>query len=86
MVVRCACLWHWEFEQGREEGDKNRPCAIILSAVDQAGETVVTVLPVTHTNPADKADAVELPRVVKQRLGLDDARSWVIVNEMNRFV
>ena len=29
---------------------------------------------------------MELPRAVKQRLGLDDVRSWVIVSEMNRFV
>jgi hypothetical protein len=86
LVVRYAYLWYSEYEQGREEGDKNRPCAIILTAVDEDGETVVTVLPVTHTDPIQGADAVELSLVVKQRLGLDDARSWVIVNEMNRFV
>ncbi len=86
LVIRYAYLWHSEYEQGREEGDKNRPCAIILTAIDEDGETVVTVLPVTHTPPQHADDAVELSLVTKQRLGLDDARSWVIVNEMNRFV
>ena len=86
LVVRYAYLWHSDYAREREEGDKNRPCAIILTAIDQAGETVVTVLPITHTIPPDDAEAMELPRAVKQRLGLDDARSWVIVSEMNRFV
>jgi hypothetical protein len=86
LVVRYAYLCHSEYEQGREEGDKNRPCAIILTAVDEDGETVVTVLPITHTRPRSETDAVELPLAVKQRLGLDDASSWVVVTEMNRFV
>ena len=86
LVVRYAYLWHSEYERGREEGDKNRPCAIILTAINEDGDTVVTVLPVTHTSPRLENDAVELPLAVKQRLGLDDARSWVVVNEMNRFV
>jgi hypothetical protein len=86
LVVRYAYLWHSDYARGREEGDKDRPCAIILTAIDEAGETVVTVLPVTHTPPQHADDAVELPLVVKRRLGLDDARSWVVVTEVNRFV
>ena len=86
LVIRYSYLWHSEYEQGREEGDKDPPCAIILTAVDEGGETVVTVLPVTHTSPQPGDDAVELPLVTKRRLGLDEARSWVVVNEINRFV
>jgi hypothetical protein len=44
------------------------------------------VLPVTHAPPRHPDDAVELPLPVKRRLGLDDARSWVVVTELNRFV
>ena len=29
---------------------------------------------------------MELPHPVKRRLGLDDARSWVVLTEANRFV
>jgi hypothetical protein len=86
LVIRYAYLWHSDYEQGREEGDKNRPCAVILIAIDDGGETVVTVLAVTHTPPRHPDDAVELPLATKQRLGLDDARSWVVVNELNRFI
>lgn len=86
LVIRYAYLWFSDFEQGQEEGDKDRPCAIVLTAVNEADQTVVAVLPVTHTPPRHEDDAVELPLVAKRRLGLDDARSWVDVTELNRFV
>jgi len=86
LVIRYAYLWHSEYEQGQEDGDKDRPCAIILTTLDEADETVVTVLPVTRTPPQCPDDAVEIPVAVKRRLGLDDSRSWVVVTELNRFV
>jgi hypothetical protein len=52
---------------------------------DEDGDQVVTVLPVTHTPPSDPALAVEIPHATKQRLGLDDDRSWVVLTEANRF-
>jgi hypothetical protein len=65
---------------------KDRPRAIILSAVSEDGEEVVTVLPVTHTPPSNDADALEIPAATKRRLGLDDERSWIVVTEANEFV
>jgi hypothetical protein len=44
------------------------------------------VVPVTHTPPATPGEAVEIPLLTKQRLGLDAARSWAVVSEVNRFV
>jgi hypothetical protein len=41
------------------------------------------LLPVTHRAPADFDAAVEIPAVVKQRLGLDTERSWIILGEWN---
>jgi hypothetical protein len=80
LVVSYSYLWHSEYEQ--EEGLKDRPCAIILVAEDAAGETLVTVAPITHSAPA--SDAVEIPLAVKRRLGVDEARSWMVVSEVNR--
>jgi hypothetical protein len=34
LVVAYAYLWLAEYEQGREEGTKDRPCAIVLTATD----------------------------------------------------
>jgi hypothetical protein len=53
LVIRYAYLWHDDYRRGQEEGDKDRPCMIVLTAEDAAGETMVTVLPITHTPPGD---------------------------------
>jgi hypothetical protein len=74
-----------EHREGREEGAKDRPCAIILAARDHDGETQVLVVPVTHRPPENIAAALELPPAVKQHLGLDAERSWVVLSESNLF-
>jgi len=84
-VIRYAYLWRAEHLRGQEEGVKDRPCAVVMANVDEQGDQVVTVLPVTHTPPGH-ADAVEIPAATKRRLGLDDQRSWIVVNEANVFV
>jgi hypothetical protein len=85
LVVRYSYLWLREHREGREEGVKDRPCAIILAARDRDDHTHVLVVPVTHSPPADLADALELPVTIKQHLGLDANRSWVVLSESNLF-
>ena len=85
LVIRYSYLWASEHARGQEEGVKDRPCAIVLTTTGEAGGYVVTVLPVTHTPPADARLAVEIPMAVKRRLRLDDDRSWVVLTEANRF-
>lgn len=86
LVIRYSYLWRREHEQGQEEGSKDRPCAIVINRRNEQGETVVTVVPVTHAPPENPSEAIEIPRATKQRLGLDDDQSWIILSEMNRFV
>lgn len=87
LVISYAYVWDYEAQRGQEEGRKDRPCVIALAVERQlGGETLVTVLPVTHRQPADPAAAVEIPHAVKRNLGLDDARSWVVVSEGDQFV
>ena len=79
LVISYAYLWHHEHQAGQEEGRKDRPSVIVL-AVEREGEdaTIVTVLPITHSAPADPTSAVEIPSPVKRHLGLDDDRSWIV--------
>jgi len=86
LVIRYSYLWAEEHKRGREEGVKDRPCAIILVTTNEDDERVVTVLPISHAPPADSKLAVEIPAPVKRRLKLDDERSWVVLTEVNRFI
>lgn len=85
-MIRYSYLWEREAREGREEGVKDRPCAIVLVLLRDGDAPIVRVLPVIHSAPADPADALEIPLPTKQRLGLDSDRSWVVLTEANDFV
>jgi PemK-like, MazF-like toxin of type II toxin-antitoxin system len=86
LVIAYSYLWESEYRAGREEGSKDRPCAVVIATRTEDGDIVVTVAPITHRQPADLSHGVELPSDVKRRLRLDDTRSWIICTELNRFV
>ena len=46
----------------------------------------MTALPITHRAPDDPTSAIAIPAPVKRHLGLDDARSWIVVAEGNEFL
>ena len=79
-------LWSHEHDAGAEHGEKKRPCAIVLSTKTQAGQTSVTVAPITHREPTLPSVGIEIPSRVKAHLLLDAQQSWIIVTELNRFV
>jgi hypothetical protein len=85
LVIRYSYLWARERDQGREEGVKDRPCAVLLATRTDEGDLRVIVLPITHRPPADPEGAVEIPLATKRRLGLDDDRSWIVLTEGNAF-
>ena len=86
LVIRYSYLWRAEHLGGRDEGFKDRPCAVILVTRTDEGEEIVTVLPITHSPPREEDLAVEIPVATKNRLGLDGERSWVVLTEANRFI
>lgn len=85
LVIRYSYLWRREALLGRDEGAKDRPCAVVVAHKDEGDRTRVYVLPITHLAPASGEIAVEIPTPVKARLGLDGDRSWVSVDEANVF-
>lgn len=58
---------------------------MVVSTADAAGQHVLLVLPVTHSQPPAAELAIELPSGTRRRLGLDDAHSWIVTSEYNRF-
>ena len=85
LVIRYSYLWAREHDEGREEGVKDRPCAVLLATRTDAGDLRVIVLPITHAPPGDPGNAIEIPVATKRRLGLDDDQSWIVVTEGNAF-
>ena len=85
LVIRYSYLWAREHDQGREEGVKDRPCAVLLATRTDEGDLRVIVLPITHAPPHDPEDAIEIPAPTKRRLGLDDDQSWIVLTEGNAF-
>jgi mRNA-degrading endonuclease toxin of MazEF toxin-antitoxin module len=86
LVIRYSYLWQKDDLAGREEGLKDRPCAIVLSTRTRGEDMIVTVAAITHTPPTNTAMAVEIPPRIKQHLNLDSERSWIVCNEVNRFI
>lgn len=86
LVIRYSYLWAHEHDQGREEGVKDRPCAVLLSTRTDDDELRVIVLPITHVPPHDAGGAIEIPASTKRRLGLDDDQSWIVLTEGNAFL
>lgn len=86
LVTRYAYVWRREATQGRESGAKDRPCVIVLAVRKLAGQTFVTVAPITHTKPEIEESGVRLPVEAQQRVGLDTEPAWVIISEVNSFI
>lgn len=87
LVISYSYLWHFQHQAGQEEGQKVRPCVIVVAAErTDDGATIVTVLPITHTKPRAPSSGVEIPMRVKRHLALDEEPSWIIISEGNKFV
>ena len=86
LVVRYRTLWADDAARGEEEGDKERPAAVVMTVDAPTGNAVrVYVLPITHAVPARGVEAMEIPASVRRLAGLDAARAWVILSEFNAF-
>lgn len=85
LVINYSFLWSNESQSGREEGVKDRPCAVAAAVALNNGLKRVYVLPITHSEPDDKKYAVEIPIKMKRKLGLDAQNSWIICDEVNFF-
>ena len=85
-VVRYSYLWTREARAGREEGVKDRPCAVVLAVAAAKDRMRVIVLPITHTQPQPPGEGIELAQQTKARLGLDGERSWIMLDEGNDFI
>jgi hypothetical protein len=87
LVIRYSYLWRREASKGMEDGRKDRPCVMVAAVErDVSGKITVVVLPVTHSEPTAGDIAIEIPQPVTLRLKLDEAKSWILLNEGTAFI
>jgi len=86
LVIRYSFLWSHERDAGADEGSKDRPCAIVVAVRNIEGDVRTLVAPITHEPPGDPADSIEIPAAIARGLGLDGARHWLRLDELNSFI
>lgn len=87
LVLHYRYLWGHEHDRGLEEARYARPCAIVLTVTPEPGDAPrVIVVPLTTREPEAGREALALPTGVRRALGLDAARSWVMLDEANEFI
>jgi hypothetical protein len=85
LVIRYSYLWKREADTGQIEGQKHRPCAIVVCVERAEGELVVTVAPITRQRPKNPDWAIALTAATRQRLGLGTQPNWIMATEVNSF-
>lgn len=85
LVIRYAYLWLKDAARGQVDGQKHRPCAIVVAVQREDGELVVTVAPLTRKRPRSRDEAIELTAATRRRLGLGREPSWIMATEVNSF-
>jgi hypothetical protein len=86
LVIRYSYLWHRENRAGQQEGRKDRPAAILMTAKGEANATRVYVLPITHAPPENGDISIEISHRIKRLIGLDAEPSWIVLDELNDFI
>lgn len=83
LVIRYTYLWYDDSVRGRLDGDKARPCAIVIASRESG---LVTVVPITHSPPSEGEESlsIEVPAEIARAIGLDAEVNYVRL-EANRF-
>ena len=77
-------LWKWQADRGETEGRKRRPSCVALVVVNNAGQHVLFIAPITSKEPARDRSAIVIPETEARRANLDRAqRLWVMIDELN---
>jgi hypothetical protein len=89
LVIRYSFLWKEDYDSGRYEASKDRPCAIVMAArVKETDDVQVVVVPITHAEPLphEVQTSIEVPPKIAKAIGLDTGRHWVRISQLNRFI
>ena len=78
MIVR----YGFAFEpEDKDSNNKTRPAMILFA--HKSGLTLV--VPITHSEPKEGQDTLEIPDNLKEQLDLDEDKQWIHFNAANLF-
>lgn len=83
LVFRYHYLWARETREPKPAPSKDRPACLVATIDSETEPLFVVILPITHSPPRGGVKGVEIPEGVRRHLGLDEARSWIVVSEYN---
>ncbi len=63
-------LWDWQAKEGKQVGEKRRPCVVILRTETPEGTPLVALLPITTQPIKDYKTRVMVPVEERRRLGM----------------
>lgn len=84
-VIVYPYRWVDEKDAGRsEDGAKDRPCCVVVTATLSNGSTIIFLAPVSSKPPRAGQKAVAIPALERKRGGLERyPDAWVYVDEVN---
>jgi hypothetical protein len=82
LVIRYDYLWTREAAAGRQQG-KDRPACLVAASDSETTPRFVVILPITHSAPEGDTVGIEIPAKVREALGFDDQKGWIILSEHN---
>ena len=84
LVVHYEYLWHRQAVTAAVTADKGHPaCVVVTYRQKDRPDDFVIYLPISHTQPSNADDGIELPDDVKSKIGLDNAPQWILLSECN---
>jgi hypothetical protein len=84
-VIIYPYRWAEELAQGRSiDGAKDRPCCLVVSAVNAQNHTVIFLAAISSKPPRADQKAIAIPEMERRRAGLEKyPEAWVYVDELN---
>lgn len=85
LIISYPYLWRWQYDEGRENPEKDRPVCLAIALPDPTGSiTHLVILAISGSPPRDGQEALEIPALELRRAGLSMfKRGWLTISEYN---
>jgi hypothetical protein len=82
-IHRYPYVWLRQAALGRTEGEKNRPCCLLMS-LPAGDDAVLYFMPISSSPPRSVEEAIEVPSIELRRAGLSEFKQAWLYLEFNK--